>query len=217
MRLVSVNVSLPRLAEFRGQAVSTSIFKEPVAGRVLARRLSLEGDWQADLRSHGGLNKAVYAYPLEHYAPWARELGRDDLHPGQFGENFTVEGLTEETVHVGDVFRVGGALLQVTQPRYPCFKLGIKMGDPLFPRRFLASGRTGFYLRVLEEGEVGAGDAVELAEHSGALTVRDLWQLVLVDKGNVEGARQALRCQTLAPEWREPLEERLRQEDAGQP
>ena len=123
-----------------------------MAGRVLARRLSLEGDWQADLRSHGGLNKAVYAYPLEHYARWSEELGRDNLRPGQFGENLTVEGLTEDAARLGDVFRVGGALLQVTQPRYPCFKLGIKMGDPLFPRRFLASGRTGFYLRVLEEG-----------------------------------------------------------------
>ena len=217
MRLVSVNVSLPRLAEFRGQAVSTSIFKEPVAGRVRVRRLSLEGDWQADLRSHGGLNKAVYAYPREHYARWSQELGRDDLRPGQFGENLTVEGLTEDAARLGDVFRVGGALLQVTQPRYPCFKLAIKMGDPRFPRRFLASGRTGFCLRVLEEGEVGAGDAVELVEQSDALTVWGLWHLVLVDKGNVEGARQALRCQTLAPEWREPLEERLRQEDAGQP
>jgi MOSC domain-containing protein YiiM len=217
MKLVSVNVSLPRLVESRGRTVSTSIFKEPVAGRILVRRLSLEGDWQADLRSHGGLNKAVYAYPLEHYARWAHELGRDDLRPGQFGENLTLEGLTEDTVRLGDVFRVGGALLQVTQPRYPCFKLGIKMGDPSFPRRFLASGRTGFYLRVLEEGEVGAGDTVERVEKSDALTVGDLWHLVLVDKRNVEGARQALRCPTLAPEWREPLEERLRQEDTGQP
>jgi MOSC domain-containing protein YiiM len=217
MRLVSVNVSLPRPVAFRGQAVSTSIFKEPVGGRVLVRRLSLEGDWQADLRSHGGLNKAVYAYPLEHYARWSQELGRDDLRPGQFGENLTVQGLTEDTARLGDVFRVGGALLQVTQPRYPCFKLGIKMGDPLFPRRFLASGRTGFYLRVLQEGEVGVGDAVELVEKADGLTVRGLWHLVLVDKGNVEGARLALRCPTLAREWREPLEERLRQEDPRRP
>src|SRR6516162_2551389 len=209
MRLVSVNVSLPRLVEFRGQAVSTSIFKEPVGGRVLARRLSLEGDWQGDLRAHGGLNKGVYAFPLEHYARWSEELGRDDLRPGQFGENLTLEGLTEDAVHLGDVFRVGGAVLQVTQPRYPCFKLGIKMGDPLFPRRFLASGRTGFYLRVLQEGELAAEDTIELAERSDGLTVRELWHLVLVDKGNAEGARQALRCQTLAPEWRGPLEERL--------
>jgi MOSC domain-containing protein YiiM len=213
MRLVSVNVSLPRPVEFRGQAVSTGIFKEPVGGRVLARRLSLEGDWQADLRSHGGLNKAAYAYPLEHYARWSQELGRDDLRPGQFGENLTLEGLTEDAVRLGDVYRVGGALLQVTQPRYPCFKLGIKMGDPLFPKRFLASGRTGFYLRVMEEGEVGAGDAVELVEKSDARTVAGLWHLVVVDKGNVEGARLALRCQALAREWRQPLDERLRQED----
>ena len=150
MRLVSVNVSLPRPVEFRGQAVSTSIFKEPVGGRVLARRLSLEGDWQADLRSHGGLNKAVYAYPREHYARWSQELGRDDLRPGQFGENLTVEGLTEETVRLGDVFRVG------------------------------------------------TGDAVELVEQSDALTVWGLWHLVLVDKGDVEGARRALGCPTLA-------------------
>jgi len=217
MRLVSVNVSLPKLVEFRGQPVPTSIFKEPVDRRVLVRRLSLEGDWQADLRSHGGLNKAVYAYPLEHFASWSGELGRDDLRPGQFGENLTVEGLTEDTVHLGDVFRIGSALLQVTQPRYPCYKLGIKMGDPAFPKRFLASGRTGFYLRVVEEGELGPEDMIELAERSDGLTVRELWHLVLIDKANVEGARRALRCQTLAPEWREPLEERLRDEDTRGP
>lgn len=215
MRLVSVNVSLPKRVEFRGQTVSTSIFKEPVEGRVFVRRLSLEGDWQADLRFHGGQNKAVYAYPLEHYAWWSQELGRDDLRPGQFGENLTLAGLTEDTVHLGDVFGIGGARLQVTQPRYPCFKLGIKMGDPLFPKRFLASGRTGFYLRVSQEGELGAGDAVELLEKADSLTVRELWHLVLVDKGNIERAKMALRCQTLSREWREPLEERLLREDSS--
>ena len=215
MRLVSVNVSLPRQVEFRGQAVSTSIFKEPSVGRLLVRRLSIEGDWQADLRYHGGLNKAVYAYPFEHYAWWSKETGRSDFSPGQFGENLTTEGITEETVRLGDVFRIGSSLLQVTQPRYPCFKLGIRMNDPFFPKRFLASGRTGFYLRVMQEGEVGAGDTVELAERSDGLTVKELWHLVLIDKGNVEGARQALRCRTLAPEWREPLEERVLQADRG--
>ncbi len=209
MKLVSLNVSLPKTVEFRGQTVSTSIFKEPVRGRHLVRRLSLEGDWQADLRYHGGLNKAVYAYPSEHYPFWAQELRRDDLRPGQFGENLTLEGLTEDTVHLGDVFRVGSTLLQVTQPRIPCFKLGIKMGDPFFPKRFLASGRTGFYLRVLEEGEVGAGDLLELVEKTDGLTVRELWHLVHIDKENVEGARVALRCQALGREWREPLQERL--------
>jgi MOSC domain-containing protein YiiM len=213
MRLVSVNVSLPKLVEFRGQTVSTSIFKEPVDHRVHVRRLSLEGDWQADLRFHGGLNKAVYAYTQEHYPWWSQELVRADLRPGQVGENLTVDGLTEDTVCLGDVLRIGSALFQVTQPRYPCFKLGIKMGDPFFPKRFLASGRTGFYLRVMEEGNVGAEDTIELVEQSDGLTVNELWHLVLVDKGNVEGARRALRCQTLSPEWREPLEDRVMQAD----
>src|SRR5262249_20643872 len=198
----------PKLVEFRGQAVSTSILKEPVGGRVLVRRLSLEGDWQADLRSYGGMNKAVHAYPLEHYARWSQELGRDDLRPGQFGENLTLEGLTEETVRLGDVIRVGSALLQVTQPRYPCFRLGIRMGAPLFPRRLPgqradrvlpagpARGRGG------RRGRVGAGGEVRGPNRRGPLS------LVWVDKGNVEGARRALRCPTLAREWRQPLEER---------
>src|SRR5262249_2371294 len=187
----------PKLVEFRGQAVSTSILKEPVGGRVLVRRLSLEGDWQADLRSHGGMNKAVHAYPLEHYARWSQELGRDDLRPGQFGENLTLEGLTEEMVRLGDVIRVGSALLQVTQPRYPCFRLGIRMGDPLFPRRFLASGRTGFYLRVLQEGEVAAGDALELVERSEALTVEGLcpWS------GSIRGTSRARDGPCAARRW----------------
>jgi MOSC domain-containing protein YiiM len=209
MKVLSVNISLPKGIEFRGQNLSTSIFKESVVERLRVRRLSLEGDWQADLRYHGGLNKAVYAYPSEHYTWWSRELGRDDLRPGQFGENLTVQGLREDTTRLGDVFRVGSTLLQVTQPRMPCFKLGIKMGDPMFPKRFLASGRTGIYLRVVEEGELGVGDEMELVEQSDGLTVRELWHLVYVDKQNIEGARQALRCQTLGPEWREPLEERL--------
>jgi MOSC domain-containing protein YiiM len=214
MKLVSVNVSLPRLVEFRGDSVTTSIFKEPVSERVFARRMSLQGDWQADLSVHGGLNKAVYAYPSENYAWWSREISRNDLVPGQFGENLTVEGLTEDTVRLEDTYRVGSALLQVTQARQPCYKLGIRMGNPRFPRRFLATGRLGFYLRVLEEGEVGAGDAIELVDKSDNLTIKELWQLVFVDRQNIEGARLALRCKTLGPEWREPLEERLHQAEA---
>lgn len=211
MRLVSLTISLPKFVAFRSQTVSTSIFKAPVEGRVFVRRLSLAGDGQADLRSHGGPNKAADAYPLEHSAGWAQGLGRDDLRPGSFGENLTLLGLTEDTVQQGDVIRIGGAPLQVTQPRYPCFKWGIKMEDPLFPKRFLASGPSGFSLRVLEEGELVAGDSVELLEKSDSLTVRGLWHLVLIEKGNMERARMALRCQTLACEWREPLKERLRQ------
>ena len=161
MRLLSVNVSYPMEVVHRRKTVSTGIFKEPVSGRVMLREFNLDGDGQADLVNHGGLHRAVYAYTVEHYDYWGRDLVRDDLSFGQFGENFTVEGMTEDDVHIGDVFRVGDALVEVSQPRPPCFKLGIKMGMSHFPKLFLASGRVGFYLRVLEEGEVGAGDGIE--------------------------------------------------------
>ena len=157
----SVNVAVRRGFQLRGRSVSTGIFKEPVAGRVRIAFLSLEGDWQADKRYHGGPDKAVYAYPWEHYAHWTRALGRD-LAPGFFGENLTTEGLTEETVRPGDVLRVGTALLAVTTPRMPCFKLGLKAGSQRFVGEFLESGRLGFYLRVLEKGEVAAGDPIEV-------------------------------------------------------
>jgi MOSC domain-containing protein YiiM len=210
MKLLSVNVSLPKTVTAGGRTVTTSIFKEPVAGRVLLRRLNLEGDGQADLRAHGGQNKAVYAYPVEHYAFWERELGRTDLRPGQFGENFTVKGMLEEEVCLGDTFRVGSATVAVTQPRVPCYKLGVKMQAAEFPKRFLKSGRTGFYLRVVEEGEVGAGDVFQLLERDPAsISVRGLWHLVYEEPDNVEGARQALSRTALAREWREPLEQRL--------
>ena len=161
MKLLSVNVSLPRDVLHMKKTVSTGIFKESVVGRVMLRTLNLEGDGQADRENHGGLYKAVYAYSTEHYEHWKRELRRSDFTPGQFGENFTVQEMSEDDVHIGDVFRVGGALVQVTQPRAPCYKLGLRIGMPQFPKLFLASGRVGFYLRVLEEGEVGAGDVVE--------------------------------------------------------
>ena len=162
MRLLSVNVSPPKEVLHGSETVETGIFKEPVAGRVMLRELNLDGDGQADLINHGGVHQAVYAYPIEHYDYWRRELGREDFGFGQFGENFTVEGMPEDEVHIGDVFRVGGdALVEVSQPRTPCFKLGIRMGLPRFPKLFLKSGRIGFFLRVLEEGEVGAGDAGE--------------------------------------------------------
>jgi MOSC domain-containing protein YiiM len=159
MRLVSVQVGKVREVVDRGRAVRTAIYKEPVHLRVRARTLGLEGDTQADQRVHGGPDKAVYAYDLSRYAHWKRELGADFL-PGQFGENLTVEGMPDTQISLGDVYRVGSALLQVTEPRGPCFKLAIKMKHPRFPRMFLASGRTGFYPRVREEGELGAGDAI---------------------------------------------------------
>lgn len=161
MKLLSVNVARPKRVRHSGRAVRTSIFKEPVSGRVAVRRRNVEGDEQADLSVHGGPDKAVYAYDIGGYEHWCRELSRE-LPFGQFGENLTVEGMPETEVRIGDIYRVGTALLQVSAPRSPCFKLALKMGLPRFPRAFLASGRTGFYLRVLEEGEIGVGDAIEL-------------------------------------------------------
>ena len=169
--LLFVNVGLPRRVESPGHEILTGIFKEPVPRRVHVGTLNLDGDRQADLTVHGGPDKAVYAYDLSGYAHWRRELSRE-LPFGQFGENLTVEGMPETEVRIGDAYRIGTALLQVSQPRSPCFKLAIKMEMPTFPRMFLASGRTGFYLRVLEEGEVGAGDAITLVSREpGEITV----------------------------------------------
>jgi MOSC domain-containing protein YiiM len=169
-RLVSIQAGRPRAIAVQTahgeQTVRTAIYKEPVLSRVRVRRLNVDGDLQADLRVHGGPDKAVYAYDLAGYAHWRRELGVE-LPYGQFGENLTVVGLPESQVRIGDVYRIGGdggALLQVSQPRSPCYKLSLKMERPDFARAFVESGHTGFYLRVLEEGEIGAGDAIELVE-----------------------------------------------------
>ena len=159
--LRSVNVGIPKPLATRKGDVLSGIVKSPVAGRVRVRRLGLGGDGQADLSVHGGPDKAVYAYSHDHYPLWASELGRTDLGPGAFGENLTVDGMLEGDVRIGAIYRIGTAVLQVTQPRSPCFKLVAHFGLPDFARTFLASGRSGFYLRVLEEGEVGAGDAIE--------------------------------------------------------
>lgn len=174
-RVVSVNVALGRTVPWKGRRVRTGIFKEPVARRVRVRALGLEGDEQADLEVHGGPLKAVYLYPSEHYAFWEAELPETPLPWGAFGENLTVSDLSEAAVRVGDTFRIGSALLAATKPRFPCYKLGIKFGREDFIDRFLASGRTGFYLRVLEEGEVGAGDRIEsLGGGEGHPTIADL-------------------------------------------
>jgi len=164
MKIVSVNVGLPREVEWKGRRVTTGIFKSPVEGRVRARFLNLDGDRQADLSVHGGRDKAVYAYPEEHYEHWCRELPGVDLPPGSFGENLTTRGLTETQVRIGDSFRIGSALLRVTQPRMPCSKLGMKFARDDMVKRFLESERSGFYLAVVEEGEVAAGDTIELVE-----------------------------------------------------
>lgn len=164
MRLVSINVGLPREVEWRGKPVTTAIFKSPVAGPVVLEPLNLAGDRQADPAVHGGVHKAVYAYPAEHYAFWRAELPDAELAWGGFGENFTVEGFQEDRLFVGDRLRVGGAELRVTEPRVPCFKLGLRFGDTQMVKRFLASGRSGFYLAVERPGLVEAGQPFEWIE-----------------------------------------------------
>jgi len=210
MKLLSVNVSRPREVAHESETIRTGIFKSPVEGRVMLGTLNLDGDGQADLVGHGGIYKAAYAYSVENYDYWQRELGRTDFAFGHFGENFTVEGMVEDEIHVGDVFRVGGALIEVTQPRVPCYKLGIKMGLRGFEKKFLASGRVGYYLRVLEEGEVGAGDVLRrVRTDPERMTVREICHLLYFDPENLQGARKALRIRALSPGWRQSFEERL--------
>lgn len=210
MKLLSVNVSLPIEVQYNGKTMTTGIFKEPVKKRVMLRTMNLDGDGQADLVGHGGIYKAVYVYSIENYEYWKSELSRNDFTYGQFGENFTVEGMLEDEIHIGDVFRVGGALVEVTQPRVPCAKLGFKMGMAKFPKLFLQNSRVGFYLRVLEEGEVGAGDVIERVKvDAERMTVREINHLLYFDQKNLEGAQKALRIRALSPGWRGSFKERL--------
>jgi len=202
MKLISVNVSLPKEVQHKRETVATGIFKTPVRGRVMLRELNLDGDGQADLTVHGGVYQAVYVYPFEHYDYWKEKLGRNDLTFGQFGENFTVAGMLEDRVHIGDIFRIGEAMAQVTQPRVPCYKLAIKMQMPQFPKLFMASGRTGFYLRVLQAGEVGAGDAIERVEiDPDKMSVQKIFHLAFRDQNNREAIQKALRLAGLSPGW----------------
>ena len=207
MKLLSVNVSQPKEVSYNGKRIKTGIFKEPVSGRTMMRRLNLDGDGQGDLSVHGGIHKAVYVYPTEHYDYWKRELRRDDLTYGKFGENLTVEGLLEEAVHIGDVFRIGEALVEVSQPRVPCFKLGIKMNAPQIVKPFLESKRVGFYVRVLEEGEVGAGDAIERTKvGEGQMTVKEIVHLRHLDNTDVVAAEKAASLPALTPSWRDAFD-----------
>jgi MOSC domain-containing protein YiiM len=209
MKLVSVNVAKPRTVSWQGRKVRTGIFKEPVAGQVRVAKLNLEGDGQADLRVHGGVDKAVYAFPAEHYAAWSSALGRA-LPFGQFGENLTVEGMLENAVRIGDRYRIGTAMFEVSQPRTPCFKLGIKMEDDWFPARFLQSGHSGFYLRVLEEGSLQAGDAIHLqsAAHD-SLTVLAVNRLLYFEPLDPAGLRTAAELPALSPSWRGQMRRKL--------
>ncbi len=210
MKLHSVNVSLPRQVTHRGRTYLTSIFKQPAVGRVMARRTNLDGDGQGNLVFHGGPHMAVYVYSLDHYIHWAGELGAGELALGYFGENLTVEGMMEDEVRIGDSFRIGDALFQVSEPRTPCHKLAMRTGRANFPRAFLASLRVGFYFRVLEEGAVGAGDEIEKVESNPAsMTVAEVTRLWVAGKDDRAGMERALELPALSPTWCEVFQKRI--------
>lgn len=216
MKLLSVNVALPQEVEINGKPVSTGIYKLPVPGRIWLGKLGLAGDGQADLTVHGGEHQAAYSYPFEHYAHWQSVLGRESFPHGTFGENFTVTGLLEDEVCVGDILRIGDAVVQVTLPRLPCFKFAHKIGEPTILKEFLQSGRSGFYHRVLTEGEVGAGDAIELLQRDSAgVTIRSALGMQRLGEGDPETLRRALGIPSLAPGLKRDLEKRLAAETAG--
>ncbi|MBE9126952.1 MULTISPECIES: MOSC domain-containing protein [unclassified Coleofasciculus] len=211
MKIISVNVGLPREVNWKGRTVSTGIFKESVTDRVMVRSLNLHGDGQADLTVHGGVDKAVYVYPFEHYDYWRTELPDTDLTMGNFGENFTTTGLKEEDLNIGDRFQIGSVELMVTQPRMPCYKLGIRFGRADMVKRFLASRRTGFYFRVLQEGEVVAGDTLALvSRNENNITVADITQLYTREKNDPELLQRATQLEALPESWRDYFQEQVR-------
>ena len=210
MRILSVNVGLPREVIHNGKPVTTGIFKEPVEGRIKVRTLNLDGDRQADLSVHGVPSKAVYAYPSEHYDYWRAELTGMKLPWGMFGENLTTLGLREDEIDIGDRFQIGSAELMVTEPRLPCYKLAAKFGRDDIIKRFLQSGRTGFYFAVVQEGEVGAGDDVELVSRDRHhITVADITRVYVRDKDDLETLRRAVQVEALPESWREYLRKRI--------
>ncbi len=215
MKVISVNVGLPRDVDWNGKVVATGIFKHPVAGRVRVNALNLEGDGQADLKVHGGVDKAVYVYPFEHYAYWRRELPGMELPWASFGENLTSEGLLEADVHIGDRLRIGSAEFAVTQPRMPCFKLGIRFGRPDMVKRFLRSRRSGLYLAVRGGGELGAGDAIVVIDRvADGLTVTDIVDLYTGVATDPALLRRAAETTALPAGWREYFRERMSTRDA---
>jgi MOSC domain-containing protein YiiM len=210
LAIVSVNVGLPRAVTYRGKKVLTGIYKEPVEGRIAVGHTNLAGDRQADLKVHGGVDKAVYAYPSEHYAYWREQLPEMDLPWGMFGENLSTRGLLEDSVHVGDRFRFGSAELEVTQPRMPCFKLGVKFGTQRMVKRFQQSGRNGFYFRVLREGDVAAGDPIEVLERDEhGVSIARIARLYTEQHADWEELRTVSTLPRLSARWRAHFEKRL--------
>ena len=217
-RLLSLNVGMPRDVEWDGRVVHTGIWKEPVDGRRMVRRLNVDGDGQGDRGGHGGVNRAVFVYQIESYRYWQQFLGRDDLTYGQFGENFTVQGLADDEVCVGDRFRISSALFEVSQPRVTCYRVGIRMGEPQMPALLVAHRRPGFYLRVLEEGEIGAGDDIELVERGPeAMTVAEVDGLLYLPGHARRDLMRALRIPALSEGWQGSFREMLEQAPAGDP
>jgi ferredoxin-NADP reductase/MOSC domain-containing protein YiiM len=215
-RLVSVNVGLPREIEWQGKVVRTAIWKRSVTRRVFARRLNLDGDCQADLAGHGGEQRAVMVYQLESYRYWESHLGRTGFDYGQFGENFTVDGLADDEVCVGDRYRIGGAVFEVTQPRVTCYRVGIRMNNPQMPALLVSHHRPGFYFRVIEEGEVGAGDEiVKLSDGPGKITVAEIDSLLYLSDHKRSRLAIAAQIPALSPGWRLSLEALLKADREG--
>jgi MOSC domain-containing protein YiiM len=213
MKLISVCVGGPREVDWKGKAVTTGIFKQPVDGRVMMRQLNLDGDRQADLTVHGGFEKAVYAYPAEHYSYWQREFPDEALPWGAFGENLTVEGLLESEVNIGDCFRIGTAEVMATQPRFPCFKLNLKFGREDMVKRFLSSRLSGIYFSVLKEGEIGAGDVITLlSRDENKITVADIVQ-IYVREASEDLVSRAIEVPALAADLRTYFRERSERRD----
>jgi MOSC domain-containing protein YiiM len=224
MKIVSLNVGLPREVVWHGINVTTGIFKQPVEVRIALRELNLDGDRQADLTVHGGAEKAVYCYPLGHYEYWKKQLPGRDLPLGIFGENFTIDfggstGAPEDTIHIGDRFSAGSAEVVVTQPRLPCYKLGVRFQMDDMVKRFLASRRSGFYLAVLREGEVGAGDEMkQLGRDPSAVPISEITRLYIEKRFSDSDMRvldRALQAQALPESWKEYFRERMGRASAG--
>jgi len=210
MRLVSINVGLPRLLAWKGATFKTGIFKTPANGRITLRQTNLDGDRQADLAVHGGVSKAVYAYSSEHYGHWRDQLSKEELPWGSFGENFTTEGLLETNVCMGDQYRVGSAVVSVTTPRLPCFKLAAKFQREDMIKRFLDSGYSGFYFSVVEEGEVGAGDEFQfLRGEVPSLTIAEFNHLYTSPAPDLESLKRAVEVKSLPESWRERFQARM--------
>jgi len=212
MKILSVNISRPVEIEYNKKIITTGIFKKAVEGPVYASKYNMAGDGQADLKNHGGLYKAIYAYSYDHYGYWSRILNRQDFEFGQFGENLTVAGLDESKLWIGDHLQAGGAELVITQPRVPCFKLGVRFGDRQMPKKFLESALTGFYLRVLQEGYIQAGDVIKIIKRDDKqISVKDLFVAFYIskEKSALTILRNSLGVNDLSPSWRAQIEKRL--------